>query len=395
MQSALKSNIWKMQVLSFINWFFLIIPTLVIFYQAHGLSMKQVMIIQAVFSISLVLIEIPSGYFADRFGRKASIVIGAIGGAIGMAFYVMANGFWGFLTAEIILSISAGFYSGADSALIYDSLLEMRREGDYKKIQGRVRATGNFAEGFASIIGGFLALVSLKTPFYAEFFVVLFAIPLAISLREPKPHETKITEDKKGMFGIAKYALHSHKEIKWLILYSAVIGAATLNITWFTQPYWKNAGVPLALFGILWALLQFTVGISSMAAHYFDKKFGRKILFTSFIFLIPISYIFLGASKAPWVLIFIFVFNIVRGIKGPLIDAYINGLIPSYMRATVLSVHQFAGRLMFAIISPFLGWAADLYSLNYALLLSAGVFFLCGFVALVFMRKTISVPTAG
>ncbi|MBI5413410.1 MFS transporter [Candidatus Peregrinibacteria bacterium] len=255
MQPSVKANIWKMQVLSFINWFFLIIPTLVIFYQAHGLSMKQVMIIQAVFSIGIVLIEIPSGYFADRFGRKASIIIGAAGGAIGMFFYIIAGGFWGFLTAEIILSISAGFYSGADSALIYDSLLEMKNEENYKRIQGRVSAIGNFAEGLASIIGGFLALISLKTPFYAEFAVLLFAIPLAISLREPRPHEAKITEDKKNMLGITKYALHFRKEIKWLILYSAVIGAATLNMVWFTQPYWENAGVPLAFFGILWALL--------------------------------------------------------------------------------------------------------------------------------------------
>lgn len=389
MQFAVKSNIWKMQVLSFINWFFLIIPTLVIFYQAHGLSMKEVMIIQAVFSIGIVLVEIPSGYFADRFGRKASIVIGAVCGAVGMFFYVIANGFWGFLAAEAILSLGAGFYSGADSALIYDSLLEMGKESEYKKIQGRVSATGNFAEGLASIIGGFLALISLKSPFYAEFCVVLFAIPLAISLREPKPHEPKIMEDKKGMLSITKYALHSHKEIKWLILYSAVIGAATLNIVWFTQPYWKNAGVPLALFGILWALIQFTVGISSMAAHYLDKRLGRGALFASFVFLISFSYVLLGLSKAMWVSIFILVFSIVRGIKGPLISAYINDLIPSYMRATVLSIHQFAGRLVFAIISPFLGWAADLYSINYALLLSAGVFFLCGLVSLVFMRKAV------
>ena len=64
----------------------------------------------------------------------------------------------------------------------------------------------------------------------------------------------------------------SHKKIRWLIIYSSAMGVATLSMSWFSQPFFKEVGIPLVYFGILWAGLNISAGLTSINAHQFDKK---------------------------------------------------------------------------------------------------------------------------
>jgi MFS family permease len=100
----------------------LVMPIVVLFYKENGLNVTQVFILQSVYSLSIVLLEIPSGYFADVLGRKNTISLGAILGFVGYAIYSVTSGFWGFFIAEVLLGFGQSMISGADSALLYDSL---------------------------------------------------------------------------------------------------------------------------------------------------------------------------------------------------------------------------------------------------------------------------------
>ena len=95
--------------------------------------MKDVMLLQAIYSVTIVVLEIPSGYLADAVGRKKTLVFGAIMGFFGFLTYSFSYGFIGFLIAEIILGIGQSMLSGADSALLYDTLLDMKKEKEYIK----------------------------------------------------------------------------------------------------------------------------------------------------------------------------------------------------------------------------------------------------------------------
>ena len=108
-------------------------PIVVIFFQSHGLSMKEVFLLQSVYSIAIVILEIPSGYLADVIGRKNSITIGTVLGFIGFSIYIFTGDFWGFLVAEIIMGFGQSMISGADSAILYDTLLEAKEEDRYLK----------------------------------------------------------------------------------------------------------------------------------------------------------------------------------------------------------------------------------------------------------------------
>ena len=121
-----EANIPKMFILQALRWFLLILPTIVLFFQANGLSLTEVFVLQSFFSVSIVILEVPTGYFADVFGRKLSLVAGNGLAFLGLLVYCFAHEFWGFLAAELVLGLGASFTSGSDSALLYDSLLELR-----------------------------------------------------------------------------------------------------------------------------------------------------------------------------------------------------------------------------------------------------------------------------
>jgi len=96
MQHNLNNNIFKLYLIKIAKWFMLFMPIVVLFYEDNGLEMRHIFLLQAIYSISIVILEIPSGYFADALGRKYTLVIGTIMGFLGFLVYSFSYGFTGF-----------------------------------------------------------------------------------------------------------------------------------------------------------------------------------------------------------------------------------------------------------------------------------------------------------
>ncbi|MDD2871297.1 MAG: MFS transporter [Candidatus Gracilibacteria bacterium] len=388
MNENIKSNIWKLYTITALERFMLFIPTIVLFFQENGLNMREILLLQSVFSLGMILFEIPSGYFSDVLGRKYTLVFGSILGFFGICIYAFSYGFYGFMLAELVLGLGASFISGTDSALLYDTLEQIGKTDDYKKIEGKMSSVGNFSEAIASVLGGFLALISLRTPLYIEIFIMFLTIPISLSLIEPSRHKYKNEEGVfKEILKIVKYSVHHHKEVKWLIFYSGFVGASTLTMVWFIQPYFSLVGLPLAYFGFMWGLLNLSVGLFSLYAHKIEKYLGRKKSLISLIFLSFLGYILVAIFQSLWSIIFIFIFYFVRGFGGPVIMDYINKIISSNMRATVLSIKNLFARVVYSIIGPFIGWIADIYSFSQAFVISGTIFLTLGALSLLFLHK--------
>ncbi len=353
----------------------LYMPIVVPFYESNGLSMKDIMILQAVYSIAIVVLEVPSGYLADVIGRKKTLIIGAVFGILGFTTYSFSFGFLGFLVAEIILGIGQSCVSGADSAMLYDSLLDKGEEKKYTRFEGRITALGNVAEALAGIMGGLLVGITIRTPYVAQIFVAFIALPAAITLVEPT---RKIPLIKAGMMEIvqiARFALITDRPLRRNILFSAITGCATLTMAWFAQPFFEYTSIDIAWFGILWTTLNLTVAITSYTAHRLEKKLGQRWSVLLIALLIPMGYLALSRFNLPIGLIVLYLFYLVRGYATPVLKDYINRITASHIRATVLSVRNFIIRLLFALTGPLLGWVKDIYSLPQALAL-AGIIFL-------------------
>ena len=369
------SNIWKLNLIQAFRWFMLIMPVIVLFYKENGLSMQDIMVLQALYSLALVIFEVPSGYFSDTIGRRNSLITGSVLGTFGFIIYSLSHSFFGFLCAEMILGFGYSFISGTDSALLYDTLLETEKEKDFTKRQGRLSATANFSEAAAGILGGIIAVSSLRLNFYIETGVIALSIPVALSITEPKIHRNlKSHMTYKGFYNIIRETF-TDPPLFWLIICNAVILASTLTIIWFVQPYLKMSDIPLIMFGVIWTVLNLSVGVSSLYADKLKNILGNKFSFILPVILVITGYFSLTFMNLKWAFVLFVLLYIARGFTLPVFTNRINMQIPSERRATVLSIRVLITRLIFCVIGPIAGYISDKISLRAALLF-AGSFFL-------------------
>ena len=386
---TIKNNIWKLYVIKASKWMMLFMPTIVLFFQENGLELFDIMLLQAIYSIAIALLEIPSGYAADVFGRKNSMIVGTFFGLIGIIIYAFSFGFWGFLPAALCLGIGQSFVSGSDTALMYDSLVELNREKDFVKLEGRTISMGNFAEAIAFVLGGFLAEITLRTPFYYQIAIAATGFLTAIFLTEPKVNRLANGKTKPwaNIKNIIKFSLSENKTLRYFILYSSIIGATTLTMAWFVQPYYKLLKINIMYFGIIGAILNIAVAIPSFYAHVIERKIKTKYLLVFFLISLVLCYFLVSQFISLWSLAFLLVFYVVRGIATPVLRDYMNKHTPSEMRATVMSIRSFIIRIVFASLSPLLGYMADIYSLPQALLFSSVLFLILGGITLLFLLR--------
>lgn len=387
----LKRNVVLLRVIRAIEFFMLMIPILVVYYKANGLTMQEVMLLQAIFSVTMVVIEIPSGYFSDVLGRRRTMIIGCTLTSVGFAIYPFVFDFMGFLVVELVLGMGMAFISGTDSAMLYDTMLELGHPERGIKEEGRQLSFGHFSEALSGVLGGFLAALSLRTPLLAQGAVMLSLIPLAFLLTEPQEHRR---DGRRGSMReildiVSRVVVHD-KGLRGMLLTSSALGASTLTFVWLLQPYLLNAGVPVWLFGAVWSSLMLIVGMSAMHAHRVQERFGTLNTITVLGALVICVYIVAGTWSSLWVIPLLVIFNITRGVSNPVFTTAINQRVESHQRATVLSVRGLGVRMLFVMIGPLVGWITDVTSLSMALYSCAIIFGTTFFVCVFLWRRALS-----
>ena len=377
----MQRNLIALYLVKLSKWFTLVMPIIVLFYEEHKLGLQDVFILKSVYSVAAVALEVPSGYLADVWGRKRCIVAGCVLFFGGYLCYSLTSTFAAFLVAEILLGIGQTMINGADSALLYDTTVHHGRENLYLRYEGRITMIGNFAEAVAGIFGGLLAVYSLRYPFYAQAVVAFVGIPAAMALREYAP-ANKVQSPWEEILRILKYSLVTHKKLCCNIMYSGIIGAATLTMAWFVQPVLMELSTPTKWYGVIWTVLNLTVGVAALYSDRVEQLFGMNKMNILILSVIAGGYVALAYNLTYVGLGILLLFYIFRGFATPILKGYINQMTFSEMRATVLSIRNFVIRLMFAAIAPFIGWLNDMYSLQVALLASAALIFIPGAVFL-------------
>ncbi|MDH6304691.1 MFS family permease [Parabacteroides sp. PF5-5] len=373
----MRRNILSLYLIKLSKWFTLVMPIIVLFYGEHGLGLQDVFILKSVYSIVAVTLEIPSGYLADVWGRRKCLILGCILFFCGYLCYSFTFTFAAFLVAEVLLGAGQTLVNGADSALLYDTTVHYKKENLYLRYEGRITMIGNFAEAVAGIIGGLLAAYSLRLPFYGQAVIAFTGIPAAFALKEIRLAD-KTQNPLSEILRIIKYSLFTNRKLCYNIMFSGVIGAATLTMAWFVQPLLIYLETPTSYFGIIWTVLNLTVGIAALYSDRIEERLGMKRSNILILVFIVGGYVALAYNLSYLGLAVLWVFYIFRGFATPILKGYINQLTFSDMRATVLSIRNFVIRLMFAAIAPFIGWLNDAYSLQTALLVSSLVIFIPG-----------------
>lgn len=351
-------------------------PIVWFFFQDNGLNQIEYKLLVAVSSISVVLMEVPSGYVSDVIGRRNSLLIGVILNFLGFVTLSMGYTFYVFLIAQIFIGVGQSFISGSDSALLYDSLLAMRREKDYMKYEGITTGIGHFSESIAGLITAFFLIqYGLRAPYIAQAIIAFIAIPAAFMLKEPPMSKPSESGNQWKAILTGYWALFKgNKTVQALIWYSGVMGLASLSMAWDIQPLFERNGLNWQEVALLWSGLNFTVGIFAFSANWIEKNVSRAIIMISMCLLISVSFLLIGKLDFYWALIVLFGFYAVRGFTHPLLKKYINDNTPSNVRAGILSIRSFIIRFAYFFIGPALGYVSGKFSVNTAFELAGFLF---------------------
>lgn len=361
----LQSNIRKLYLFSFLQMTLFPMAIITLFWKDHiGLSLTQILLLQGILSVTMVVMEYPSGYISDRIGYRVALSLASLLGMIGWGAYTIADSFADVLVAEILLGISLAFISGTDSALLYETVKAEGNEEEYARYQGRMSGIGQVGESAGAIFAGLLYATAPLLPFILQVAVWLLALFLTRSLVEPPrhvaAHTTHLAEIKRSV----RYVFLENRRLRAIILLNALLGLASYYPVWLVQPYMQDAGVPLAWFGPVWAGANLCVVLGALTSHRVKGIIGDRRMLLLFVLLVWAGYLGLGATGALWGFLFYYLLTIMRGLRGPMMLSHAHREIPSSHRAGILSLQSFTFRLLFVATGPLVGMAADAYGVR-------------------------------
>ena len=377
--NSISSNIWKLCILRGLAFAWFPIPTIILFYQSHGLDVEQAILLKTILSLSILLFEVPSGYIADKLGRKFCLVAGSGVWIIGWLFYCGGNSFTIFALAEILTGLAGGLISGADTAIAYETLVQSGRASYYPALEGRLVAIAGVSEAVCGIVGAAIAESDLVYPFYLQTVCLAIYFCLALTLIEPQPQQSVTKRQQiESLKTIVMNVFVLNAKLRWLIGLSSTFSAASFLIVWLSQDYLKQVHVSIAAMGWAWAIFHLLMSLASVNARRVETAWGTKKMMLVLVLSLATAYLLLGSINNIWGIAFIAIIYIVRGFYSPLILNSLNQQIPSSIRATVLSLNSFAFRLSFAVVAPVIGAIASGYSLFLALFIGGWYFLVAG-----------------
>lgn len=378
MNKSLNSNLTKLYILRGLAFAWFPIPTIVLFYENYGLNIEQIVLLKTILSLSVLVLEVPSGYLADLWGRKACLVVGSGVWIVSWLIYCTGTSFNEFAIAEILAGVAGSLISGANNALGFDTLLQLGREKYYQVWSGKLGAIAGISEAVCGIIGAAIASINLVFPFYLQTVCLVIYFALALTLVEPKQQQPLAKSQQLSQIKNIIVDVINRPRLRWLILLSSTFSSASFLIVWLSQDYLKQLNIPIQSFGWAWAIFHLGMSLASVNSHHLQRILGIKQATVLLVFTLSLSYISLGNINQTWAIIFIMLIYLVRGFCSPLILNAINQQIASSARATILSINSLVFRIAFAIIAPIIGAIASRYNLFTGLTVAGCLFLTLG-----------------
>lgn len=375
----LKRNVYK-------NYIFTLLSSLdftrgiwMIYLATKGLSLTQLGILETIFHIASFMMEVPTGAIADIFGRKISRVAGRIVSLISVLLLFMGTSFIWYAVAFILTALSYNLESGAGDALIYDSLKEIGEEETYMKISGRKEVFYQTASIISFFVGGYYAARSYNISFMLTIAIGIITIIQSLTFKEPSIGKIDRDRHKENVF--VKQLKDSFREIVknpkviFLIVFLEGIMAMCTCIFFYLQNYLKGLGYNETIIGIIFAASALAAALSALVVH----KIERIIKEQGVLIVAPIitALCIFGIALTGYHYIFFIILMVAESIIFVSTSDYINKMIPSENRATILSFASMAFSLVMIVLFPLIGFVGDRYSLVVAftgLGILAGIF---------------------
>ncbi len=361
-----------------------ILPVIVPYYASIGLSFRDFLIGEAVFSAVVLLAEVPSGWISDVWRRRTTLMVGALFAIIGYVVLLFADNLLMASLAQGIIGIAVALNSGTDTAMLYDLLLEKGEEGRYRRIDGKRHAMGIYAVAIAAIIGALCFKIDPQLPLLLEIFTLLAAMITISFVREPVRH-TKSVEKHiiRDIWETMKYALRGHPEITGIILVSTVVMTGTKLMMWSQQPYFAGVGISVEWFGVIMAGSYVISGLVGHYSHTFEHWGSNRAALGTMVFVLTAACVTLVLFPVAIIGIPMFLIGTLAWAIGtPRVNNAINSRVGSERRATILSTANLMVHFLFIPTSLIVGYISDEGNIMSALLWIAGQVLILGSIGL-------------
>jgi MFS family permease len=358
-----------------------------IFLLDAGLSNLEAFAANAFFTAGMVLFEVPTGIVADTVGRRASYLLGTLTLAASTLLYVLLwrieAPFWQWAVVSILIGLGFTFFSGAVEAWLVDALTATGFTGELESVFARGQIVGGGAMLAGSVAGGFIAeQTSLGVPFVLRGAVLIVMFLVAFRLMKdigftPDPGGQPLAEMRKIATASIDYGWRV-PAVKWLMVESLATGGVGIYAFYALQPYLLELyGNPDAyqIAGLVAAIVAGAQILGGLAAPRIRRMFRRRtsaLIATAALSTITLALI--GTIESFWaVLGLIVVWGLLFAAAQPIRQTYLNGLIPSRQRATILSFDSMMGSTGGVWAQPVLGRAADVWGYAPSYLFGAGI----------------------
>ena len=354
----MKNLVRKIYAFSFFDDLILIYPLYAVMFVDFGMEPWQIATLFVVWSVTSLLLEVPSGVLADKYSRKRLLFWGQIIRALGYAIWIFFPNFVGFLVGFILWGIKGALTSGTFEALLYDELKKQKQESQYTKVLGGTRASALVA----ILIASALASPAIALGYAAVLWISIGAVLVSgfIVLTFPKAVSVESTHEQE-YFTILKAAVQDafkNKALFRIIVFLTLVFA----IGGALDEYWAiiatEAGLALYGIGLFLAVVSGAEAIAAYMAHRVEKYSPRLpyLLFTGGGFILILFWYFFNVPALLLLVAFSFVFTLTQTIY----ESKLQHEASNQTRATVTSISSFSAEIVALAVFGAFGLTAQM-----------------------------------
>jgi MFS family permease len=358
-----------------------------IFLLDAGLTNLEAFAANAFFTAGMVIFEVPTGIVADTVGRRASYLLGTVTLAGSTLLYVLLwqieAPFWQWAVVSLLIGLGFTFFSGAVEAWVVDALTATGFKGSLESVFGRGQVVMGAAMLAGSVAGGFIAQhTSLGVPFVLRGAILIVMFVVAFRLM----HDVGFTPQRTGrmMAEVRSVASASIEygwripAVKWLMVEALFTGGVGIYGFYALQPYLLELyGDPQAyqIAGLVAAIVAGTQILGGVAAPRIRLLFRKRTSALIVMEVVGVAALgLIGLIPRFWAVIALIVaWALVFAASMPIRQTYINGLIPSRQRATILSFDSMMSSAGGVWAQPLLGRVADVWGYAPSYVVGAGI----------------------
>jgi MFS family permease len=352
-----------------------------------GLNNTRAFAANAFFTLGQVIFEVPTGVVADTWGRRASYILGTLTLLVSTLLYLLMwyiqAPFWGWALCSVFLGLGFTFFSGATEAWLVDGLTFTKYEGDLDSVFARGTIAGGAAMLTGSFAGGYIAqITNLGVPYIIRSAVLgltfLIALIYMKDLGFTPDKSSTVPKQIKKIFQSSIENGFKCPAVRWIMLGAPFTFSVLFYGFYAMQPYLLQLYGRSEAYGIAGLAAAVIAGaqiVGGLLVKQIRRLFSRRthvIIICTAISVAALAVI--GGTMNFWVaVVLLVVWAMVLASTTPIRQAYLNGIIPSEQRATVLSFDSLMGSSGAAIAQPVLGRVADVNGYSASYLVSAAV----------------------